>query len=511
MKSKKLIVPMASLLVVAALAGCKPPSNKITIDFWTGFGNRINAVMNPLLTRFQEENPDIVVKYDTKEGYPNLQQAINGSVSTSTFPHIANGYPDHLATYLNQNILLNLNNDRFINNPEFGVDVNEYYADYMKENTGLVDGRTYGIPFNKSTEVMVVNHSLFEAAKKIDATIEIPATWQDLEVVGPKLRAVVQNWLGKLVTKEGVAVDKPAEKPTQEFIDTIAVDMTTVKTMDDFMPFSYDSNANFFISALKQWGAEYTAKGETFQTGKILFHTEPNRSKAVTMLTKLKQLYDAKTLSVASAITGAGLYSSGPFKEGRIALTVSSSAGVTENVPTATDYPFQVAVHPVLYNADFPENKYVISQGTNLALFSRGKATDEKAQKERLAAWKLLKFLTYEHNHEFGMKTSYFPVTDGTKLAVDETNVRYQDYKMYSEFLAKTDGTRQEVATRDTAKLQANVYQAAEENWNKFVDPGFIGSSRIRTESENLLTILFGGMTPEQAIDDIANKLKDFK
>ena len=80
------------------------------MKFWTGFGASVTGALNPLFARFEQENPDIKVLYESKGGYPNLQQAINGSISTNTYPHIANGYPDHLVGYINANILVNLGN-----------------------------------------------------------------------------------------------------------------------------------------------------------------------------------------------------------------------------------------------------------------------------------------------------------------------------------------------------------------------------------------------------------------
>lgn len=538
MKSKKVIFGMASFLVLAALTGCRPtiptssenptstggsgssipPVQKTKIDFWTGFGAAVNGVLEPLITRFEAANPDIDVVYETKGGYPNLKQAISQSVSNNAFPHIANGYPDHFADYANANIMLNLDSPEYIKNsdPNIGVNIDEYWPDYMSENRTLIDGATMGMPFNKSTEIMVANQSFFDVAKLKDPDIFLPKTWQDLAEVGPKLKAVAQTngWFGKLVQKDGSVLDKP-ENPTPAQIEalqaTTAFDMSKVKTADDFIPFSWDSTSNFFITMLRQWGAEYTRRGATFQKGTIEFHRGDSRAKTLAGLTFFQNLYKAKLVGTPQTY-GEELYSSNPFKNGRLVLTISSSAGVKENLPNAvTDYPFTVSVNPILYNADLPENKYVISQGTNLALFRRGKATDAKTKVERAAAWKLLRYLTYEVNHEFGKGTGYFPVTDGSKLEVDEANPRYQDYKLYTDFLAETTGSPADVSVRDTAILQANVYQDPEEAWIKFVDAAFIGSSRVRDEVQYVMGQIFAdAKTPEMALNAVVSQLSDF-
>jgi hypothetical protein len=78
---------------------------------------------------------------------------------------------------------------------------------------------------------------------------------------------------------------------------------------------------------------------------------------------------------------------------------------------------------------------------------------------------------------------------------------------MYSEFLDQTDGTPREKVIRSTAKLQANVYMDPEEGWNKFVDPGFLGSSEIRNTIESVMAELFKDKTPEQVLNDTVTKL----
>jgi ABC-type glycerol-3-phosphate transport system substrate-binding protein len=134
MKKFKL-TSIAALTALMILSGCAG-SKKTKVIFWTGFGGKINGVLEPLLAEYQArpENADIEIDYTTKGGYPNLYQAISLSVSNEEYPHIANGYPDHFATYLSSNILLSL--DGFINSEVegIGVDLSDFHQAYLKEN-----------------------------------------------------------------------------------------------------------------------------------------------------------------------------------------------------------------------------------------------------------------------------------------------------------------------------------------------------------------------------------------
>ena len=69
---------------------------------------------------------------------------------------------------------------------ENGVVEEDFYADYMNENQELVEGVTVGLPFNKSTEIMVANKSFFEVMASHDATVKVPETWDELATIGCK-------------------------------------------------------------------------------------------------------------------------------------------------------------------------------------------------------------------------------------------------------------------------------------------------------------------------------------
>lgn len=532
---------MLSLVLLTALSGCShnnsssnsnsgsgsegssqtDPNRTTVVKFWTGFGNNVNGVLTELIKRFEEIHPTVKVEYSPQSGgYNALRQAITSSISNNAFPHIANGYPDHFAIYANSQIVLNLNTkNNYINHPEFGVDVDQYLPDYMRENMELAPPAITGLPFNKSTEVMVSNQSFFDVAKLFDAAIKVPETWQELAVIGKKLKDVAkaQGWFGKLVKHDGstaVLPKEPTKEQIAELIPQVAFDMTLVKE-EEFVPFSWDSGANFFITILRQWGSQYTKQGDNFQSGRMVFHDPANKAKTVAALKYFQDLHKARIVGIPATFAET-LFSSKPFKEGKLVMTISSSAGIASNMPIGTtDFPFEVSVNKLPYNADLPDNKYVISQGTNLGLFSVGKANDAKVKLERDAAWRLLRFLTYEVNHEFGKGTAYFPVTDGSKLAVDENDQRYKDYKLYKDFLAEVQPDKSSKAIQDTANVQAKGYQAKDENgvqiWKQFVDPGFLGSSRIRDEVDKVMGLLFGdGLSPDLAIKGVLEKLPDY-
>jgi len=510
MQNKKPLLFMATALMVGVLAGCGGTSTSNTdgsagpkpvkIDFWTGFGGPVNSVLEPMIADFETAHPHIDVVYESKGGYPNLKQAIDLSVGNTAYPHIANGYPDHFASYLNSNIMLPL--DAYMANAETGVDVNDFYADYMKENQELVEGVTVGLPFNKSTEIMVANKSFFEVMAYHDETVKVPETWDELAIIGLKIKQITeaQDYFGKVVVRkeaggfEAVArpVDPTAEQK-QAFAAKTMFDFTGVRK-ETFIPFNWDSTSNFFITMVRQWGGVYTEKGGNIRQGYLRFNTQ----NVINGLNFLKDLADQGIVGIPQK-HGETQFGSNPFKLGKIVLTISSSAGVKENLPdNSTDYPFEVSVHPIPYKD--ADKKFVISQGTNLALLKRG----SKAEQD--AAWLLLRYLTGERNAEFSRDTGYFPVSVST-----------QSSPLYTEFLEgdSTNYTTGAKSVLDTAILNNDIYLDASESWIKFVDPGFVGSSQIRDEVGFIIGKIFYGdeskpITAQEAIDQAYSRLSKF-
>ncbi|NCA96680.1 MAG: extracellular solute-binding protein [Bacteroidia bacterium] len=501
---KTLTISSTALLVLAALAGCTPTNNDfnvdmsvdtrgVTIQFWTGFGTVINGVLEPMLERFTEET-GIIVEYETKGGYDALQQAINLSATSASYPHIANGYPDHFAGYIASDIILRL--DGFIENDknipavrdegtenEFAelpaFDIEDFYPSYMVENQTLEydrDGNAYtlGIPFNKSTEVAVVNKTAFNLFTAIDSTVKIPETWDEVGTIGAKIKTIMTNngYYGKVVGSDHIAYANAAAMPVGV---TQVIDFTQV-TADNFRLLSYDSQSNYFITGVRQWGGTYTEMDQQTRRGYVTFNNDETRA----MMTKMRELFDDGYIGIPQTWEETQ-YCSGPFTLGKSLMNIGSSGGVVNAVPQGNA--FQVDATPIPYaNA---AKKTVISQGTNLALFDKG--TDA----EKVAAWKLLKYLTQYKNGEFAAGTGYYP----TGVSSFES----EEYQEYYTNVFSSAGDKLKVAA---AKVNSDVYNGEGTTWTKFIDPGFVGSSYIRQEVNFVMPELFYG-NPRETVQGI--------
>ena len=205
-----------------------------------------------------------------------------------------------------------------------------------------------------------------------------------------------------------------------------------------------------------------------------------NNDQARAAMARLRELADDKHLGIPATWEETD-YCSGPFTLGKSLMNIGSSGGVINAVPQGNA--FEVEARPIPYQSE--DNKFVISQGTNLALFDKG------SDVEKVAAWKLLKYLTQYKNGEFTAGTGYYP-TGVSSFESDE----YQDY--YTNVFSSA-GDKIKISA---AKVNSDVYNGEGTTWEKFVDPGFVGSSYIRQEMNFLIPSLIYE-NPRKTIQEI--------
>lgn len=483
-----------------------------TITMWTPFGAEMHAVTEGLVKKWSEVT-GVTVEIEAKSGYDTLKGAISESASSKTYPNITFAYPDHMASYVGSDILLRLDtyfekgsNTKFDyakSEPAFKID--DFYTDYMRENQSVEfkedgTGYTLGVPFNKSTEVMTYNKTFFDWAHEEDEGIVVPSTWDEVDSISAKILALMEKrgLYGKFLGDDNVVYNTQAEcqaaTGNREKFDFSQV--VNPKNVDDgnrikaFRPLGRDSMSNFFITTLRQWGGEYTTLDKKTRQGKILFDNDTTK----TALKDMQDRYNNNVFGISST-WGENKYCSNPFSAMKCVMTIGSSAGADSNAPTGGR--FDVDCKPIFYKD--ADKKYVISQGTNLILLDKG------SNAERIASWELLKYLTKYANGEFAESTGYFPACDYA--------FKSEEYQSFFNFKPISMTDKINLAA---AKVNRDVYTAADHHWIKFVDAAFAGSSTVRSRVESavgLLTVGLNGVqqTPEKVVADMVNDLKDYK
>lgn len=533
MKKTKVITSIVSVLMLGGIAAsatsCRPAWRNnfaydidftadvrgTSIDFWTGFGSNINDVLQPLIGEF-EKMTGVKVNYESKGSYDNVLNATQLSATSGTFANVVVGYPDHFATYVNQDIIVRL--DYYFENDVHSVfepddesfKLSDFYEDYMVENQSIEfdqDGNPYtlGIPFNKSTEVLIYNSTFFDwvaTQSDLNTKIFVPRTYEEVDSVGEEILKLLddRSVYNRYLWSDGAAHDTEPEKKEDLILNLHGITKwndadTTHK--NSFKPFSYDSQANLFITSIRQKGGTYTYYDKDAKHGYIGFNSQPT----IDALNQLNTYYQNHTFGIPADWDEAK-YGSNPFKAQKTLMTLGSSAGVSNDAPTGNAFNIKAAPVPY-FSAD---KKFVISQGANLALLDKG------SREERLASWLLVKFLTKYANGYLCAATGYYPscsyAENGGMWKGDIEE--YIDYATFMEE-GKTSINTTEKIKAQTAAINTEYYVKDSENWTKFVDQPFPGSASIRTQVANVPKFLFiDKMNPQQAIDAVLERLQDY-
>lgn len=443
----------------------------IELEIWHSNGSTIETALKLYASQFEDKYPNVTVTV-VKNGstYDELRKNVISAIQGGQLPNIVQGYPDHVMEYIDNNAVLPVT--PYIQNQihGYGDTATDSFWDiqlnYRYENSQYTaDGEYYSIPFNKSTEVVIYNKTLFDDMIADGVIDKFPETWQDLIAIAPEIDSRANAEIDRMMAIYNNSINDNHHRT--------ATEIQEIK--NGFMPISYDSEDNAFITLLRQWGGEYTSIDNNRQ-GVLLFDSPAARS-------MLGYLYDNRDVFTIPAIWGSAVtYASDAFKVGQSAVTIGSTGGAYYNAPdriilkddtpttsadNPTAYPFEVGVVPLLYNKDMPENAQAIQQGTNFSLANTG--TDQ----EKLWSWYFLKFMSsYEVQLDFVKRTGYQPVR--TSVYSDPEYVRFLNG-------FKLDSNNQEVPLEGEDLVRSLASRAAAEQAERlFYDQAFVGSSTTR-------------------------------
>ncbi len=515
---KKFFVSLVAILSILVLVGCGDGNtdDRITITFWHAMGQNNQKVISEMISSFEDKYPNVKVKADSQGGYDELLKKIQDNLKAGSGPVIAQTYPDHVVSYLtSSNAVVDLTTYAF--DPEVGfdaqgVDPNQYVKSFWDEGYKYDDkGSLYSMPFNKSTEVLFYNKTIFS---KYDWFVTLLG--YDSNAVYSEYTPNTTDKDGKLVPSKKVYRNDFIWKPTWEEIIKIAEayketseysapekDANGNDVQVQRYALGYDSISNLFITLTQQFAARdenkaYGQKGEnayvslnpTTRKGEFTFLNEnnPYPQQAINFF---NEQYKLKHFATSAICTGG--YCSDYFKSGRFIMTVGSSAGTSYNDP-AGKFDAGVATYPQFADAK-EEEKQVIQQGTNLTLFTKD---DKEVEKY---GWLLILHMTnYENAKLWSTGTAYFP----TRSDVYES-VEYQDYLQ----------GKIEDATGQAIYEQGLIQKAMITGWEQkdwfFTNVVFNGTDVARAAAEGIVTtVVNNGGTMASAFASAKDALKNY-
>ena len=472
-------------MTATALCGCS--KNKKEVSFWSSFGGAYTQYLNPIVDDIGKEL-GFTIDHTSKKSYGGILDAMVSAIATGKYPSVAVGYPDHFAQYHGSKILRPLD--------DLAKDiVSDFEPSYMPENYLVEQDGTkhlYGLPFNKSTELLGYNAVFVDYCDSLypgEDLKNVPATWDEwADYTNPTSKVsrymstfdALIDGKAKLYAKQNedgrVDSDKFSLNVEKEGY-TLVLDYSKAEKATTRL-LTWDSVDNAFITLVRQWGGQYTKLPEDQygvalkkRAGKVLFANNDNIDLTVDMLKFFNRLHKQRIFGTPGDFGSNISYSSDPFKKGSVMFVVCSSGGMAHN-DGMWEHRFVSA--PIPYKT--ADKKLVISQGANICLTKNG---DEAKSFALMKALTTGKFQT-----RWAMDTGYFPASKSSENS--------DEYKAFLEGTSYADEVA--VYKREGAKTNHNHYSNESEHWTRFVDDAFIGSAKVRDYVAKIIPNVFANV-----------------
>ena len=148
--------------------------SETTITFWHAMNGQLEKALQKLTEDFMKANPNIKVELQNQSQYKDLQAKINATLtSPKDLPTITQAYPNWLYNAAEQDALVDFK--PYIENETIGFKKGEEIRPELMEGA-KIKGVQYGIPFNKSTEVLFYNADLLK-----QYGVKVPTTLDELK------------------------------------------------------------------------------------------------------------------------------------------------------------------------------------------------------------------------------------------------------------------------------------------------------------------------------------------
>ena len=322
MKFKSLVKATLATASVVALTACGANSSnssqqaetktdivtevksETTITFWHAMNGQLEKALQKLTDDFMAANPNIKVELQNQSQYKDLQAKINATLtSPKDLPTITQAYPNWLYSAAEQDALVDFT--PYIENETIGFKEGEEIRSDLMEGA-QINGVQYGIPFNKSTEVLFYNADLLK-----QYGVKVPTTLDEL---------------------------KEAAKTIYE------------KSNHEVVGAGFDSLNNYYAIGMKNKGVDFTKE--------LDFASDASKEVVKYYADGIRDGY--------FRIAGSDKYLSGPFQNKKVAMYVGSTAGESFVAKGAQEAGFEygVAARPEKYNLQQGTDIYMFEGST---------------------------------------------------------------------------------------------------------------------------------------------------
>lgn len=274
-----------------------------TITFWHAMAGGQGEALEKITKEFMEKNPSIKVTLQNQSSYSDLQAKINSTLqSPKDLPTITQAYPGWLYSAASDDMLVDL--DSYISNDTIGWGDQEKITSSLLEGA-QIEGKQYGIPFNKSTEMLFYNADMLK-----EYGVEVPTTMEELKETAKTIY----------------------EKSNGEVVGA-----------------GFDSLNNYYAIGMKNEGVDFN---------KDLKLTSKASKEVISY-------YGEGIDKGYFRVAGSDKYLSGPFANKKIAMYIGSSAGEAYTAKdTKGKFEYGVAARPSEYNLQQGTDIYMFANAS---------------------------------------------------------------------------------------------------------------------------------------------------
>ena len=234
--SKKLLV---CLLALGLMTGCSnkktnetPSTTEIVTDitspveitFWHAMSGVQEESLKKLTDNFMAENKNITVNLQNQSSYQDLQQKLTATTaSPKNLPTLTQAYPDWMLNPISDGLVLQL--DNYINHDKIGFDNYNDILPSFRESS-KINNVIYSIPFNKSTEILWYNKTLFN-----ELGLKVPTTMDEFTNVAKEIKSKknivgggfdsLSNYYVTYLKNEGVIFDSKFDPTSQASVKAV--------------------------------------------------------------------------------------------------------------------------------------------------------------------------------------------------------------------------------------------------------------------------------------------------
>lgn len=186
---------MAAALIAAAVSGAS--ATELTMYYPVAVGGPLTKVVDGIVDDFMAANPDIKVKAIYAGNYNDARIKALAALKSGQPAQLSVMFSIDIYELIEQDAIVAF--DDVVETAEEKAWLDSFYPTLMEN--GRTAGKTWGIPFQRSTIVMYYNKDAFRAAG-LDPD-KAPATWDELVTMGKTLTKADGSQWGVMIPSTG--------------------------------------------------------------------------------------------------------------------------------------------------------------------------------------------------------------------------------------------------------------------------------------------------------------------